>query len=779
MRNNRLPWRAGLALTAIAGLAACSNSDKNTPSLGDTVAVTSDNRIVSFDLDVRGVRTAVAISGLQASEQIVGIDIRPASGSTQTLYALSSAGRLYTVDAASGMATLVAALSPDPADASDAFTALAGTSFGIDFNPVVDRLRVISDTGQNLRINVDNGRVTTDTALTVAGAALTGSSATAYSNAFGAACRTTHFFIDTSADRLLSAVSSNDGTLSAIGALGVDVSAINGFDVLTAADGSNTLVAALTAGSSVALYTINASTGAATQAGPITGLNSSETLRGIAVATLATAPTQAPGDLLGLTANDQLVSFNAASPQKLCTSGLALTPPAGETLQGFDLRPETGELIALTSNATSGKLYTVNTTTGALTLKSTLDAALSGTSFGLDFNPAVDRLRVVSDSGQNLRINVDTGATTVDGALNGAATAATAAAYTNSVGGLSAAAPGVFTTALLVIDPVTDTLYTQTPPNNGTLVTVGPLGINVDAVAAFDINARTGAAVAALSIAGVSTASDLYTLNLTTGVATRVNTIGGGQPLKGLSYRVNAKADLLALTTDNRLTLVPAGTPATAATPVAIAGVGAGETLLGLDYRPATGQVVALSDADKLYTLTFNGTAATATLLSTLTGATVAGTALGLDFNPVPDRLRVVSDVEENLRINVATGAVTVDGTLAPASTVFGAAYTQNFSGTASTTLFYLDAGTDTLLTTSNPNGGITSSVGALGVDVGGEGDFDILGGQDGIVFAALNPNATSSSTLYRVSLSTGALTPVGIIGDGSYRVRGLTVRVQ
>ncbi len=71
-------------------------------------------------------------------------------------------------------------------------------------------------------------------------------------------------------------------------------------------------------------------------------------------------------------------------------------------------------------------------------LVSRLDVALAGTSFGVDFNPTVDRLRVVSDTGQSLRVNVDTGATLVDAASRipvprwPAATGVTGAAYTNN-----------------------------------------------------------------------------------------------------------------------------------------------------------------------------------------------------------------------------------------------------------------------------------------------------------------------------------------------------------
>ena len=49
--------------------------------------------------------------------------------------------------------------------------------------------------------------------------------------------------------------------------------------------------------------------------------------------------------------------------------------------------------------------------------------ALTGSQFGVDFNPVADRLRVPSDSGLNLRINADTGATTTDGTINRASAA--------------------------------------------------------------------------------------------------------------------------------------------------------------------------------------------------------------------------------------------------------------------------------------------------------------------------------------------------------------------
>jgi hypothetical protein len=77
----------------------------------------------------------------------------------------------------------------------------------------------------------------------------------------------------------------------------------------------------------------------------------------------------------------------------------------------------------------------------------------------------------------------------------------------------------------------------------------------------------------------------------------------------------------------------------------------------------------------------------------------VNGTSFGFDFNPVPDRLRFVTDADQDLRLNPNDGTVAgTDGTLAFSAmmptdpnagtnpNVVGSAYTNNFSGTTTTT---------------------------------------------------------------------------------------------
>ena len=112
-------------------------------------AVTTTNVLLSFDSATPGtVTTIAAITGLQAGENILGIDLRPATGQ---LYGLGSTSRLYTISPVTGTATQVGS--------AGAFT-LTGTAFGFDFNPVVDRIRVVSNADQNLRLNPNDGTLT-------------------------------------------------------------------------------------------------------------------------------------------------------------------------------------------------------------------------------------------------------------------------------------------------------------------------------------------------------------------------------------------------------------------------------------------------------------------------------------------------------------------------------------------------------------------------------------------------------------------------------------------
>ena len=536
--------RLFILMSVSAALWGCSihgRAKLSPPSAaGDTLALTSKNRLISFNQSMpTSIRGSISISGLQIGETLLAIDIRPADGN---LYALVSTGRVYRIDPSTGAATLKSTLTADSSDATNPFTGLSGEDFGIDFNPVVDRLRVVSDAGQNLRINVDTGATITDATLNSGGATRRGVTGAAYTNNFAAACRTTLFFVDSINDRLLVTNDPNGGVLTERGDFRVDSATVNGYEIRTDTNGVNTALVVSTArvkkDSVPTLYTVNLTDGAMTSNGTVGGLDDDEMIRGLAVRPPASAPNQAIGNVVAVTQSNKLISFNNASPQKLCTSASVTGLGLGESVLGIDKRPADGNLYALSSNA---RIYQLDANTAAATPVSTLAAdpsdtsnpfkGLSGTEFGVDFNPIPDRMRIVTDTGQNLRVNVDTGITITDTLLNPAGSAITAAAYTNSF-------KGTTTTTLYILDTQNDRLMIQgrpsNDPNKGDLQAVGVLGIDVQAVASFEINGGNNMALAAVTLPNATT-SELRTVDLKTGAATRVNTIGGGEQVRGLT----------------------------------------------------------------------------------------------------------------------------------------------------------------------------------------------------------------------------------------------------
>lgn len=220
-----------------------------------------------------------------------------------------------------------------------------------------------------------------------------------------------------------------------------------------------------------------------------------------------------------LTNNNTLVNFDTLTPGM--TSSVSITGLAGgDFLSGIDSRPANGALFGLAVSGTTGRLYTIDRVTGAASLQSTISTALSGNFFGVDFNPTVDRLRLVSDTGQNLRINVDSGAAIIDGALQYAAgdpNAGTppqvvAAAYSNNFA-------TALSTTLYTLDLATQSLVTQAPPNAGTLNTIGSLGGILFPEAAFDISGITGMAYAVLN------GFELVQVDLTSGATSSLGAI--------------------------------------------------------------------------------------------------------------------------------------------------------------------------------------------------------------------------------------------------------------
>jgi len=188
---------------------------------------------------------------------------------------------------------------------------------------------------------------------------------------------------------------------------------------------------------------------------------------------------------------------------------------------GIDVRPADGMLYAVTAD---GGIYTVDAKTGAATMKSKLSETLkAGVTVTVDFNPVADRLRIITSEGVNLRVNVDDGKATVDGALKfkdgdamaGKTPTVVAGAYTNS------ANPKPAATMLYDVD-ASGMLLTQAPPNDGILNTVGSLGVKIDGPVAFNIVNKGEDNAAWLVTGGM-----LYSVDLKTGKATAAGKIEG------------------------------------------------------------------------------------------------------------------------------------------------------------------------------------------------------------------------------------------------------------
>ncbi len=300
--------------------------------------------LTSFDSATPLVQTSVAITGLQAGEFVVGLDLRPATGQ---LYALGSTSRLYTISPATGVATQVGS--------AGAFT-LSGTDFGFDFNPTVDRIRVVSNTGQNMRLNPNDGTLTaTDTNLAYAASdpnsgATPSVAGAAYVNNTAGAPSTTLFGIDSNLGVLIrqgsvdgSPLSPNTGQLFTIGPLGVAAGLPN-FDVSGV---TGTAYATLCAGLACSFYTINLSTGAATLVAsltmqtPITGMTvggqgptPTPTATPTPTSTATATPTSTATATPTSTATATPTSTVTASPSPTATLGPG-TPPANvPTLSG-------------------------------------------------------------------------------------------------------------------------------------------------------------------------------------------------------------------------------------------------------------------------------------------------------------------------------------------------------------------------------------------------------------------------------------------------------------
>ena len=244
-----------------------------------------------------------------------------------------------------------------------------------------------------------------------------------------------------------------------------------------------------------------------------------------------------------------------------------------------------------------------------------------------------------------------------------------------------------------------------------------------------------------------------------------------------------APATVFAVTTSNQLVSFDAYVPETFLTTSPISGLQNGETIEGIDFRPADGGLFALGSSSRLYTLNLTTGAATQVGNGTF-AIPLNGTHFGFDFNPTNDRIRVLSDTNQNFRLNPVNGNV-VDGDLDTAGIqpdgtpggvldASGAAYTNNFAGATTTTLFIIDTASDELKILGGLNGmppptsGTVTSFGAkLGVSAANSVVFDI-GRVFGVETALAGVEVLGVTSLYNINLANGHANLIGKIGTGT-----------
>ncbi|MBJ3783757.1 DUF4394 domain-containing protein [Devosia sp. MSA67] len=244
-------------MALLAAALASTTAFATAAHAASAVGLVDGNTLVTFDTETRAVTGSMEITGV---EGIAGIDVRPAD---KWLYGVTLAGEVVTIDTATGEATVKSTLSEKLPSYEGAI---------VDFNPMADRLRLMGTDGTNHRVNVDDGAVTVDGSLAFeAGDMHEGETpaivAAAYINSIGKPEATAMYDIDATIAGLIQQVSPNDGTLKAIGKLGVDGSTY-AFDIAATEDLTNTAYLVV----DNTLHTVDLETGAAEAWGTIEGV---------------------------------------------------------------------------------------------------------------------------------------------------------------------------------------------------------------------------------------------------------------------------------------------------------------------------------------------------------------------------------------------------------------------------------------------------------------------------------------------------------------------------
>jgi hypothetical protein len=498
-----------------------------------------------------------------------------------------------------------------------------------------------------------------------------------------------------------------------------------------------------------------------------------------------------------------LLSFKPTTPSNpdamVRISGLQ---PA-ESLLAIDTRIASDVLYGLSDQ---GRIYTINSVSGAATLRSTLSAeagSFAGQEADISFLPISGLLRISVSGGRNLRVDVDTGAVFTD------------ATYSRGQSGQPPAFTGVGYLPPTASAP--NGAFVLLDAANRQVARVIDPGVAVDAVRAVT---RVPQPMAMLQ--GFDVTADregLFFANTAQGTAQlfNLNLLFGGTSLPGALALPNATDLVTGLAADPRGSPAPQdrvlfavlnqtslisftqGTLQTPSAPLRVTGLANGESLLSIDFN-GSGALFGLGSSGRLYSIdTVTGQASFAALI---TGATLQGTRFDMDIEPLSGRLTVVSDARQVLSID-PIGNATQQFLSYAESAVTANAYTNSIAGSGITDHYFIDT-TSASLQTTVLEVGLTNSGEA---DESKQADlvtlspinalessesftstaaFDIGAGDDAVSLAALQPAQAAQSFLYRIDVDTlfthlrGSGRRIGPIGPaGTAPIRGLAIRIR
>ncbi|MGV3468936.1 DUF4394 domain-containing protein [Limnobacter sp.] len=505
-----------LALSSLV-LGGCFSDSDFIPANIDSYVLTTSNALVGVDSSNGRTGDSLAITGLQASENLFDIDYRNADG---RMWALSTLGNLYTIDLETGAATLESTLtnSVDPL-VMNTFALDPQETYSIDFNPTVDRLRIIGTDDSSYATNVENGLTATNGSLTLSGAPANGVVVdAAYTDTFSTTTGrgTTLFSIDAQNGALYTQ-NVMTGALTQVSNLGVaGLQDIQGYDIDPETQQG---LAVFQVNGDTALYRVSTSAAAT--------LVSELDLDGETAIGFTTVTTANP-TVVGLNSANQVFTFRATEPETISTPVAPANLTAGESLIAIDYSTVADRFFLIGRNAgASSTLYsmpaagvaTAPTLTNIAPLTPTLAA---GVEYSIDINPTNGGLRLVGSDDSNAAVNVTTGVVTrgmANGTLNPTTFDLAAHAYTNSISG--AVAP----TELRAVDTVSGNLVQQNFIADANVTDLGiDLGTNVVRPAAFDIRYSSDYGLLGLKDQ-VMTQTTLYTI--INDIVTEIGPIGG------------------------------------------------------------------------------------------------------------------------------------------------------------------------------------------------------------------------------------------------------------